>query len=135
MQLFDWGLWFGLCVFVMGEMGNGFSHLQLRWAQEGRGKREKTSWGKPQGRMIMGGGLFEYVTCAHFAYEIVTWAGFAIVTRGAGGAKLVLTWSVGGLALMAYTRHRAYLKYFDGSDPVEKPRYPKSKKALIPWVF
>ena len=82
----------------------------------------------------MSGGLFSYVTCAHFAYEIVSWLGFAYLARWAGGPLLVLIWSVGGLIVMAQARHRAYLEYFDGST-AERPKYPADRKAIIPFLI
>lgn len=128
----------GLLLFSVGELGNAWSHLQLRWSRQKTEVRTNkvtgvTTWSKPQGKVIMSGGLFNYVTCAHYFYEILTWAGYLLCTQGAGGAKLVYQWSIGGLAIMAYTRHSKYRAYFDGKDG--RAQYPPNRKALIPFLL
>ena len=128
----------GLLLFAVGEVGNAWSHMQLRWSRQKAEAKTKTvtgvtTWSKPQGKVIMSGGLFNYVTCAHYFYEILTWAGYLLCTHDAGGAKLVFQWSLGGLAMMAYTRHSKYRAYFDGKEG--RPLYPPGKKALIPFLL
>ena len=128
----------GILLFLVGELGNAWSHMQLRWSRQKAEAKSKqvtgvTTWSKPKGKVIMSGGLFNYVTCAHYFYEILSWAGFLFCTHGAGGAKLVFQWSVGGLMMMAYFRHKKYRAYFDGKDG--RPMFPPGKKALFPFLF
>ena len=122
----------GLGVFLLGEVGNFYSHLQLSWQRPPRGV---TRWTRPENRSLnTAGGLFTYVTSAHYAYEMISWVGYALVCRGAGGPLLVLGWSVVVLSYGAHRRHHAYRAYFDGSSSI-RPVYPKHKYALIPYVF
>ncbi|XP_059145820.1 3-oxo-5-alpha-steroid 4-dehydrogenase 1-like [Physella acuta] len=72
------------------------------------------------------GGMFNYVSGANFFGEILEWAGFA-----------VLNWSLPTMAFAAFTlfnvgpramqHHKWYQKKFE--------KYPKSRKALIPFVL
>jgi steroid 5-alpha reductase family enzyme len=92
-----------------------------------------TTWSTGKGKKIMTGGLFDYVECAHFFYEIVSWVGFALCTNLAGGPVLVAIWSIGGLIMMALARRKNYVKYFNGKEG--RPLYPENRKAIIPFVI
>lgn len=133
----------GLLIFLVGEAGNSYSHFRLTWARQAKEKKAAkdedggaagttTTWSNPKGKEIMEGGLFSHVTCAHFFYEILTWIGFCLTTNFAGGPLVVAIWSLGGLIMMAVSRHNSYKKYFDG---VQAPLYPASKKAIIPFLL
>lgn len=69
---------------------------------------------------------FGYVSCANYLWEILAWTIFALYSK-------CIT-SLFFLALMLFTlqdwamqRHRRYKKEFE--------KYPKNRKALIPFVF
>ena len=81
----------------------------------------------------MKGGLFDYVTCAHYFYELPSWLGYAMVCRWAGGPAMVWQWSLGGLIMGAWGRHKMYKEHFNGKDGKEK--YPEHLKAVIPFVL
>jgi very-long-chain enoyl-CoA reductase len=135
----------GTILFFVGEAGNMYSHMQLKWTRMEQESQQKlaeskaaveggpaTKWGRGEGKAIMKGGLFNYVTCAHYFYELPTWLGFAIACRWAGGATMVWQWSLGGLIMGAWGRHKNYKEYFNGKDGKEK--YPEHLKAIIPFV-
>ncbi|KAG7277709.1 hypothetical protein CRUP_003597 [Coryphaenoides rupestris] len=72
------------------------------------------------------GGVFEYVSGANFLGEIMEWAGFALAGHSVHSISFSL-FTLVVLASRAVTHHRWYLNKFED--------YPKSRKALIPFVF
>jgi 3-oxo-5-alpha-steroid 4-dehydrogenase 1 len=72
------------------------------------------------------GGLFRYVSNPHYLGEIIEWAGWALLTRNAAG--WAFAWfTFANLMPRAILNHRWYLKTF--------PKYPKQRKALIPYIL
>lgn len=79
-----------------------------------------------KGYFVPTGGLFDYVSCANYAGEILEWTGYALAT-----------WSLPGLAFAVYTfsnlapraqrHHRWYIQNFKD--------YPIQRKALIPFIW
>jgi 3-oxo-5-alpha-steroid 4-dehydrogenase 1 len=72
------------------------------------------------------GGLFEYVSAANLAAEILEWFGFAIAC-----------WSLPALTFACFTffntapRGRSHHKWY-----IEKfEEYPKNRKAVIPFIW
>lgn len=72
------------------------------------------------------GGLFEYVSCANYAGEVLEWTGFALAS-----------WSIPALAFAVFTfcnlAPRAHHHHNWYKDKFED--YPKSRKAIIPFVW
>ena len=114
--------WLGLLTFVTGEIGNAWAHWKLRAL-----RRPNTD-----DRGIPEGGLFKWVSCANYTYELIAWAGFCILTR-----TLASVVYLAGIALVlgswAWKRHKRYHEYFDGKGG--RPRYPSERRAFIPFVF
>lgn len=112
----------GSAVFVVAEWGNARAHRMLREL-------------RPEGsklRVIPRGFLFERVSSPHYLFEILSWLGFALVTR-TWSALAFLVVGAGILGSWARVRHVAYHKDFDGREGREA--YPASRRALIPGVF
>ncbi|XP_017276492.1 3-oxo-5-alpha-steroid 4-dehydrogenase 1 [Kryptolebias marmoratus] len=78
------------------------------------------------GYKIPRGGMFEYVSGANFLGEITEWAGFALAGQSVHSLAFALFTAV-VLCSRAAAHHRWYLTKFED--------YPKSRKALIPFVF
>nr|XP_012330982.1 3-oxo-5-alpha-steroid 4-dehydrogenase 2 [Aotus nancymaae] len=72
------------------------------------------------------GGMFTYVSGANFFGEIIEWIGFALATWSLPALAFAF-FSLCFLGLRAFHHHRFYLKMFED--------YPKSRKALIPFIF
>ncbi|KAI5621650.1 3-oxo-5-alpha-steroid 4-dehydrogenase 1 isoform X1 [Silurus asotus] len=72
------------------------------------------------------GGVFEYVSGANFLGEIVEWAGFALAAHSVHSFAFAFFTAI-VLSSRAISHHRWYLKKFED--------YPKSRKALIPFVL
>ncbi|XP_017292187.1 3-oxo-5-alpha-steroid 4-dehydrogenase 2 [Kryptolebias marmoratus] len=72
------------------------------------------------------GGLFEYVSGANYLGEIVEWLGYAMATWSLPTLSFAV-FSLFFIGPRAYYHHRFYKEKFK--------EYPKSRKALIPFVF
>lgn len=113
---------FGVLLFVLGETGNSWAHLKLRALRQPN----------TLNRGIPYGGLFNWVSCANYTYEIIAWLGFAILTRQLA-AWVYLVGVVLVLAGWAKKRQHRYHALFDGREG--RLQYPRSRRALIPFVF
>ncbi|KAK0138484.1 3-oxo-5-alpha-steroid 4-dehydrogenase 1 [Merluccius polli] len=78
------------------------------------------------GYQIPRGGVFEYVSGANFLGEITEWAGFALAGCSVHSTSFSI-FTLVVLASRAVAHHRWYINKFED--------YPKSRKALIPFVF
>ncbi|XP_013884274.1 3-oxo-5-alpha-steroid 4-dehydrogenase 1 [Austrofundulus limnaeus] len=78
------------------------------------------------GYKIPRGGMFEYVSAANFLGEITEWTGFAVAAQSVHSAAFALFTTV-VLSSRAVAHHKWYLTKFED--------YPKSRKALIPFVL
>ncbi|NP_001268555.1 3-oxo-5-alpha-steroid 4-dehydrogenase 2 [Mesocricetus auratus] len=73
------------------------------------------------------GGLFKYVSGANFLGEITEWMGYALASWSIPAFAFAFS-SLCFLGVQAfYHHHRFYLKMFKD--------YPKSRRALIPFIF
>jgi len=71
------------------------------------------------------GGLFRYVSCANYFGEIIEWSGWALATWSLPGLGFAV-WTMANLVPRARSHHLWYHRTF--------PDYPKSRRALIPFV-
>ncbi|XP_042308349.1 LOW QUALITY PROTEIN: 3-oxo-5-alpha-steroid 4-dehydrogenase 2 [Sceloporus undulatus] len=72
------------------------------------------------------GGLFAYVSGANFFGEIIEWFGYAIATWSLPAFAFAL-FTLCCIGPRAYHHHRYYVRTFTC--------YPRSRKALIPFIF
>lgn len=72
------------------------------------------------------GGLFDLVSCPNYLGEIVEWTGFALVMWALPGTAF-LVWTVANLVPRALQHHRWYRATF--------PDYPRTRRALVPFLF
>ncbi|XP_032353198.1 3-oxo-5-alpha-steroid 4-dehydrogenase 2 isoform X2 [Camelus ferus] len=106
----------GVFLFILGMGINIHSDYILRRLR----KPGETTYRIPQG------GLFTYVSGANFLGEIIEWIGYALATWSLPGLAFAF-FSLCFLGQRAFHHHRFYLKMFED--------YPKSRKALIPFIF
>uniref|UniRef100_A0A5F8GIZ6 Steroid 5 alpha-reductase 2 n=1 Tax=Monodelphis domestica TaxID=13616 RepID=A0A5F8GIZ6_MONDO len=109
-------LYLGILLFFLGMAINIHSDYLLRQLR----KPGEISYKIPQG------GLFTYISGANYFGEIVEWIGYAMATWSFPGLAFAF-FSSCFLGKRAYYHHRFYLKKFQD--------YPKSRKALIPFIF
>jgi hypothetical protein len=79
-----------------------------------------------KGYFIPRGWLFNYISCPNFFGEIVEWTGFAIMAWNLPALSFAV-WTAANLIPRALDHHKWYKAYF-------KDEYPKSRKAVIPFV-
>lgn len=108
--------------FFISEVMNGCCHLVQRNLRR-PGTKER---GIPRG---FG---FDYVSCANYFWEICAWLCFAVLAHCVTSyVFLAATFWV--LRNWAKSRHRRYLKEFDGKEG--RQVYPMNRKALIPFLI
>ena len=121
----------GLMLFIGGQMGNCQAHLALK-AMRISQTQYPTASEPVNGRSLPKGMLFNYVSCPHYLFEIITWIGYALCCFTLA-SFLFLTTSTITLFIYAYRRHKRYVEEFDGKEGREL--YPPNRKALIPFIF
>ncbi|XP_014478631.1 PREDICTED: very-long-chain enoyl-CoA reductase [Dinoponera quadriceps] len=117
-----WGKFYtGAAVFALCELGNLCVHLALRDLRP-----PGTTVRKIPMPTNLFTGLFRYVSCPNYTYEIGSWIGFTVMTSclpaglfAIAGAYQMAVWALG--------KHKAYKKEF--------PSYPKNRKAIIPFIL
>lgn len=113
----------GGLLFFIGEGGNAWAHQKLRALRAQSGDSRKS---------IPTGGLFRWVSCPHYLFEITSWCGFFLLTRILAAAVF---WALGAAIVSSYAhaRHRAYRAEFDGQEG--RALYPTGRKAIVPFLF
>ena len=106
----------GLAFFVLGELGNLYTHLVLSNLRP-KGTTER---GIPKG---LG---FNLVTCPNYMFEIIAWTGVWMVNRSWSTA-LFLVVAGAQMAVWAKKKERRYRKEFPD-------KYKKKRYSMIPGV-
>ena len=112
----------GMVLFYFMEIGNLSAHWTLRML-------------RPPGtkiRRIPRGGLFEFVSCPNYTYEILSWVGFNLMTRTLAGILFML-FGAYQMIVWAIQKHRRYRAEFDGQEG--RALYPPSRKIIVPFIF
>ena len=112
----------GVLVFAVGAASNFYHHhlLLSRLRAGGGGAGGKKVYKIPRG------GLFEFVACPHYFFEIVAFFGFAMISQ----TLYALAVAVGSLAYLA-GRSSATRKWYAS----KFEDFPASIKALVPYVW
>lgn len=115
-------LWGMVALFIISELMNGATHIHLANL---RPPGTKT-------RGIPKGWGFDLVSCANYFWEILSWVSFSVLSHTIPSWVFTL-FSTYVLKGWAKARHVRYLKDFDGKEG--RPKYPSSRKALIPFLY
>lgn len=109
----------GLCLWLTGQFGNFYSHQKLRQLRQSSSNLENKL-------VLPYGFLFDYVSCPHYFFEILSWVGFSLLCKFACcycfAALTILI-----LIVWGNRRHERYRKLF--------PKYPKQRRAVIPFFL
>ncbi|KAK6243534.1 hypothetical protein QUC31_009943 [Theobroma cacao] len=106
----------GILLFSIGISGNFYHHYLLSKLR-GNGAKEYK---------IPKGGLFDFVTCPHYLFEVLVFWGFAFISQTLNSFSFALgtTFYLMG---RSYATRRWYLSKFED--------FPEKVKAMIPFVF
>lgn len=106
---------FGVILFIIGITGNFYHHKLLADL-----RKESTGYFIPKG------GLFRYVVCPHYLFEIAGWLGIALLSRHTAVWMnlLVMVSFLTGQGLRALSWYRAT---FDD--------FPNNRKAILPFIL
>jgi len=116
-------------LFVLFEFLNLMCHITLRKLRSASASTEKGGHTK---RGIPNGWGFGLVSCANYLWESYAWLTFAALTR-CYTAYLFFIVSTGQMLIWALKKHKNYKKEFNGEDG--KPKYPRNRKAMFPFVI
>ena len=115
----------GVLLFIIGEIGNCAHHVKLMLL--GKQAQEDRERGNSSARHKMPEGLlFNYVSCPHYFFEIVTWIGYSLATMVLP-VFVFLAATVITLSFYSYRNHQKYQADF--------PDYPTNRKMLIPFIL
>ena len=86
------------------------------------------------------GGMFEYVSAPHFLGEIMEWTGFALLNQGSLASVSLAVFTAANLIPRAVAHHEWYRERFgvssrDNDDDDDDHRYPRTRRAIIPFVW
>ncbi|CAN6165206.1 unnamed protein product [Urochloa humidicola] len=109
----------GVAVFTVGIAGNFYHHYLLSRLRSDNGGGDK-------GYKIPRGGLFEFVTCPHYLFEIIGFFGFAMISQTVY-ALAVATGTAAYLAGRSCATRKWYQSKFE--------EFPARIKALVPFVL
>jgi very-long-chain enoyl-CoA reductase len=90
-----------VAMFILCEMGNLYSHLQLRWLRPEGTKKRAIPTGFP----------FTLVSCPNYFFEVAAWISFALLVK-VPSAWIFALLGAGQMWLWAEKKHKAYLKEF-----------------------
>lgn len=110
-------LWFvvGIVLFLFGIAANFYHHKLLADL-----RKNSLDYFIPKG------GLFEFVVCPHYLFEIITWLGIALLSRHLA-AWLILLFIIDYLSARSIRTLKWYHDKF--SD------FPKDRKAILPFII
>ncbi|KAK4750282.1 hypothetical protein SAY87_027731 [Trapa incisa] len=107
----------GLALFAIGMAGNFYHHLILSRLRSHRSEKEYT---------VPRGGLFDYVTCPHYLFEIIDFMGISLISQTVYSFAFTIATTI-YLMGRSYATRRWYLAKFDD--------FPRDVKALFPFVY
>lgn len=106
----------GVFLFSIGTSGNFYHHFLL----------SKLRQKNDTGYKIPKGGLFNYVTCPHYLFEIISFIGLGCISQTVYGVNL-------SLGILCYLSGRSFATREWYRSKFEN--FPANTKALIPCVF
>lgn len=109
----------GSTFFGVGLLGNFYHHYLLAKL---RSSKQTSKYVAPKG------GLFEYVACPHYLFELVGWLGIAIVSHHLN-VYLVFTSMCSYLGGRSVAQNEFNKKTFGEKD------WPRNRKNLVPFLF
>ena len=110
----------GAILFLAGFAINLHSDRILRQLRDQRRRDKAADYSIPKG------GVFELVSCANYAGEILEWLGYAVACNNHAALSFFL-FTCSNLIPRGLSHHEWYLQKFED--------YPQRRKAVIPFLF
>jgi len=111
-----------LAIWILSELGNLSIHLALRDLRPPGTKERKIPYPTSNPFTL----LFNFVSCPNYSYEVYAWAAFTVMTQCLPAGMFTAA-GFFQMAIWALGKHRNYKKEF--------PKYPRGRKAIIPFVI
>lgn len=119
--------WMGLYTFVVGIIGNFYHHRKLAgFRKEGSSAFFVRRLIAHTNYVIPHGGLFEYLVCPHYVFEMIDFIGIAMICQ-TSLALCTGIFVICNLTGRLVATKEWYKKKFDG--------FPESRKYIIPFIF
>eukprot|EP01084_Bolivina_argentea_P296177 510054_1 len=109
----------GLSLFCMGECGNCYHHYLI--------ENNRNKYINFKGHVLLKGGLFDYVSCPHYMFEVITWIGWMFISSFSTGSILIFL-ITSSLIFKSIQIHNEYKHKFKGL-------YPTNRKAIFPFIL
>jgi len=109
-------------LFLLSELGNLSIHLLLRDLRPPGTTERKIPY--PNSNPLTQ--LFRYVSCPNYTYEFYAWLSFTVMTQCLPAGLFCLA-GLYQMTVWALGKHRNYKKEF--------PKYPRGRKAIIPFTI
>lgn len=106
-----------VAVWALAELGNLQSHLILRSLRPAGTRVRKVPYG----------GLFAWVSCPNYFYEVLAWSAITVLTMSFASLLFTVV-SAAQMTIWAIKKHKAYRREFGD-------QFPKSRKIMYPFVF
>ena len=141
-----WSQRIGLQLFLVGECGNFYHHYLLRQLRSSsskgndndKNKKNDTTTTTTKRYVVPTGGLFEYVACPHYLFEIISFVGIAFVSQHLH-ALLVSLGMASYLCGRAINTLKFYQTTFDKMEWSQSQQHRddnnKKKKAIVPFLL
>lgn len=104
----------GLLLYLMGEAGNFYHHWLLAQLRQ-----------NSTGYVIPQGGLFTYVSCPHYLFELIAWLGLVCIAPH----PLMFIALITMISYLTGRSLRAQQWYYE-----KFPNYPPHRKAIFPFL-
>ncbi|GAA5798988.1 hypothetical protein HPULCUR_004397 [Helicostylum pulchrum] len=124
-SVYQFKFWFGIGLWAAGFVSNIY-HDTLLFKLRKKSIDKNTS-DKKKRYSIPYGGLYNYISCPNYFSESMEWVGYAIAAHSSLPAFIFVMATVSNLFPRAIRTHEWYKDTFKD--------YPKSRKAVIPFVY
>ena len=108
----------GVILYLVGELGNLYIHLQLSQLRSAGGRER----GIPQGL------FFQLVTCPNYMFESLAWIGVFLASQFSWSVLLFIVVSVGQMMPWAKKKERRYRQEFGD-------KYKKKRFVMLPGIY
>lgn len=119
--------WVGVIIFFTGQVMSLWTRIKLDRIRKKSSHNDVMRY-----YTIPKGWMFEYISCPHYLFEVISFIGFALASLTFAAILFAVVTLIVAL-WRARLRHHYYKNIFDGING--RMRYPTRRKALIPFIY